>query len=95
MLLPADVLAARGGRASLSDLIPHLDHLCQLAGNSAHVAIGSDLDGGFGREKCPREIDTHSDLQQLVQLLHARGYTEADVAAIFHENWLRFWGAAL
>ena len=62
--------------------------VCQIAGNSLHAAIGSDLDGGFGREQSPADLDTIADLQQVATILAARGYTEADIAAIMHGNWL-------
>jgi membrane dipeptidase len=73
----------------------HIDHVCQLAGSTRHSAIGSDLDGGFGTEQTPRDLDTIADLQKLAGILAARGYTRADVEAIFHGNWLRFFSQAL
>jgi membrane dipeptidase len=76
-------------RVVLSDVVRHIDHICQLAGNTRHVAIGSDLDGGFGTEQCPEDLDTIADLQELDPLLRARGYSAVDVAAIFHGNWMR------
>ena len=33
----------------------HIDHVCQLAGDAEHSAIGSDLDGGFSIEQTPRD----------------------------------------
>jgi membrane dipeptidase len=74
---------------TLSDVVDHIDHICQLAGNARHAAIGSDLDGGFGREQSPSDLDTIADLQKLAGLLAARGYGETDIAAIMHGNWLR------
>ncbi len=74
---------------SLSDVADHIDCLCQIAGNSRHAAIGSDLDGGFGREQCPHDLDTIADLQALGEILQMRGYSDADIAAIMHGNWLR------
>ncbi|MCI0422361.1 MAG: dipeptidase [Acidobacteria bacterium] len=74
---------------SLENVIDHIDHVCQLAGNSGHAAIGSDLDGGFGREQSPGDLDTIADLQKIPALLRKRGYAEADVEAIMHANWLR------
>src|SRR4051812_28141098 len=74
---------------TLSHVVDHIDHICQLAGNSRHVAIGTDLDGGFGREQSPADLDTIADLQKLVALLDARGYQADDIAAIMHGNWLR------
>ncbi len=76
-------------RVTLATVVDHIDYVCQLAGSSRHAAIGSDLDGGLGREQSPRDLDTIADLQRLVELLAARGYGEADVAAILHGNWLR------
>ncbi|HWQ11610.1 MAG TPA: membrane dipeptidase [Roseiflexaceae bacterium] len=82
--------------ARLAHVVDHIDHICQLAGSSAHAAIGSDLDGGFGREQSPLDLDTIADLQQIAGLLAARGYAEADIAAIMHGNWVgllrRCWG---
>jgi membrane dipeptidase len=75
-------------QVTLSNVVDHIDYICQLAGNSRHAAIGSDLDGGFGREQSPRDLDTIADLQKLPGLLAARGYTDDDVAAIMHGNWL-------
>lgn len=66
----------------------HIDHVCQLAGDSLHVGIGSDFDGGFGLQSVPPEIDTVADLQNLVSLLQTRGYSEADVTNILGSNWL-------
>jgi membrane dipeptidase len=73
----------------LLDVANHIDHICQLAGNSQHAAIGSDLDGGFGREQSPADIDTIADLQKIPELLSGRGYSDEDIAAIMHGNWLR------
>ncbi len=81
---------------TLATVVDHIDYVCQLAGNSRHAAIGTDLDGGFGREQSPRDLDTIADLQKLVGLLADRGYSDDDIAAIMHGNWLRLlrqaWG---
>jgi len=73
---------------SLERLVDHIDHICQLAGDARHVGIGSDFDGGFGWQSTPFEIDTIADLQKLVPLLLARGYSEGDAAAILGGNWI-------
>ena len=75
---------------TLETVIDHFDHICQIAGNSLHCAIGSDLDGTFGREQSPTDLDTISDLQNLQGLLAKRGYSAEDVENIFYKNWLRF-----
>ncbi|MEM6343579.1 MAG: membrane dipeptidase [Bacteroidota bacterium] len=74
----------------LKHMVDHIDHVCQLAGNSLHAAIGTDLDGGFGREQSPADLDTIADLQKLPDLLAQRAYTSADIDNIMYGNWLRF-----
>ena len=76
-------------RVTLAHVADHIDHICQLAGNSHHAAIGSDLDGGFGREQSPSDLDTIADLQHLTEVLSKRGYRDEDIAGIMHRNWLR------
>jgi membrane dipeptidase len=78
----------------LEQMINHIDHVCQLAGNARHAAIGTDLDGGFGREQSPRDLDTIADLQRVPDLLRQRGYKEEAVEGIMHGNWIRFFRAA-
>jgi membrane dipeptidase len=75
---------------SLDTYIAHIDHVCQIAGNSLHAAIGSDFDGGFGWQSIPMELDTIADLQMVKGKLRERGYTETDAANILGGNWLRF-----
>ena len=72
----------------------HIDHICQLPGNCDHVAIGSDLDGGFGREMAPVDYNTIADLQRFLDILDRRGYSTENVEAIAHGNLLRFFRQA-
>jgi membrane dipeptidase len=74
--------------ATLEDVANHIDHVCQLAGSARNAAIGSDLDGGFGTEQSPADLDTIEDLTRIAAILERRGYTAADVARIMHRNWL-------
>jgi len=74
----------------LEHLLDHWDHICQLAGNAEHIAIGTDLDGGYGLEQSPGDIDTIADLSRLPELLNKRGYSQADIEGVMHGNWLRF-----
>ncbi|MFT3949742.1 MAG: membrane dipeptidase [Agriterribacter sp.] len=80
----------------LEKVVDHYDHICQMAGNSLHIAIGSDLDGAYGKEQSPYDLEDISDLQRLKNILAARGYSSEDIENIFHKNWLRFlrkaWG---
>ena len=83
-------------QCNLELLIDHLDHICQLAGNANHIGIGSDLDGAFGKEQCPYDLETIADLQKYPDLFRKRGYSESDIENIMHRNWIRFlrkaWG---
>jgi len=78
----------------LEAMVEHIDHVCQLAGNPGHAAIGSDLDGGFGKEQSPLDLDTIADLQRLPDLLHNRGYDSQAIEGIMYANWLRFFKEA-
>ena len=78
----------------LEHMVDHIDHVCQLAGNALHSGIGTDLDGGFGREQTAQDLDTIADLARVPQLLAKRGYSPADTGQIMHGNWLRFLEAA-
>ncbi len=77
-------------QATLDRLVDQIDHVCQLADNRRHVAIGSDLDGRFGSNQTPFGLDSIADLQKLDGLLESCGHAEADRDAIFHANWLNF-----
>jgi membrane dipeptidase len=79
---------------TMENVVDHIDRVCQIAGTSRHSAIGSDLDGGYGTEQSPADLDTIVDLQKIPNLLRKRGYREADIAAIMHGNWIRFFEGA-
>ena len=74
---------------TIANVADHIDHICQLAGNVRHAGIGSDLDGGFGRDQSPSDLDTIADMQILRAIFEERGYKEDDIKAIFYGNWLR------
>jgi len=74
----------------LETMIRHLDHICQLAGNAHHVGIGSDLDGGYGKEQCPFDLDTIADLQKITPLLQQKGYSDDDIKRVMSQNFIDF-----
>ncbi|MFO0809169.1 MAG: membrane dipeptidase [Gemmataceae bacterium] len=82
--------------ATLENVADHIDRVCQIAGSAKHAAIGTDLDGGFGTEQSPADLDTIADLQKLPAILERRGYSAEDVRGVMHGNWLdlmrRAWG---
>jgi membrane dipeptidase len=79
---------------TLAAMVDHIDRVCQLAGNARHAGVGTDLDGGFGREQSPCDLDTVADLQRLPELLRRRGYDEDAIQGILHGNWVRFFRQA-
>jgi membrane dipeptidase len=74
---------------NMEKLVNHFDHICQLAGNSNHIGFGTDLDGLFGTEQSPYDLDTIADISKFEQILTKRGYVQSDLENIFHKNWLR------
>ncbi len=81
---------------TLNQMVENIDHICQLAGNSLHVGIGTDLDGAFGKEQSPDDLETIADLQKIPLLLSQRGYSNDDIENIMHLNFIKFlertWG---
>ncbi|MBI5029206.1 MAG: membrane dipeptidase [Chloroflexi bacterium] len=69
---------------TLNDLARHANHMASVGGWN-HVGIGSDLDGGFGREECPIEIDTVADLNKVGSVVPTEFRD-----AILSTNWLDF-----
>ena len=89
MLYPNWTVNTPQKAVNLGNMVDHIHHVCQLAGNTLNAALGTDLDGGYGREQSPRDLDTIADLQRIPDLLKKRGYSEEDVMRITHGNWLR------
>jgi membrane dipeptidase len=80
---------------TVADVAAAVDHVCQVLGDAVHVGLGSDLDGWFGAESAPSEIDTVADLARIGPALGELGYGEEDVATVLGGNWLRFLQSAL
>jgi membrane dipeptidase len=78
----------------LNDIIDHIDHICQLAGNCHHCGMGTDLDGGFGKEQSPSDLETIADLGRMAELLSKRGYSADDVERILWRNFVEFFQKA-
>ncbi|WP_165021427.1 dipeptidase [Dysgonomonas sp. ZJ279] len=89
------VSTPKGMNCSLEIMANNIDHVCQLAGNTKHAAIGSDLDGAFGTEQCPYDLETIADIQKIPVILKNRGYSDTDIENIASGNWIRFMRNAL
>lgn len=93
MLVPGWVrgkTTPQSANLTLEQYVDHIDHVCQLAGNALHAGIGSDLDGAFGCEQTPADLNTIADLSKIPNLLATRGYTATDIEAIMHGNFINF-----
>jgi membrane dipeptidase len=93
MLVPGWVRGKTTPQSSgvrLSHFVEHIEHICQLAGNATHVGIGTDLDGCFGIEQTPQDLDTIADVTKLSALLKDRGYSDGDIGAVESGNFVRF-----
>jgi len=77
-------------RVTLADFVKQVNHVCDLAGDSSHVGIGSDFDGGFGSESIPSEMDTAADLPKIADALSQSGYADTDIVGMMGINWLDF-----
>ena len=95
MLQPGWVRGESKPDVTIERSVDHIDRICQLAGNAQHVGIGSDLDGGFGNEQTPSDLDSIADLQVLPELLGRRGYSATDIEGIMSGNWARFFSDVL
>ena len=82
-------------QVTLGHVVQHIRHICNIAGDALHVAIGSDLDGGFGVENTPAGIDTVADLGKLRVALSRDGFAEEDVGGVMQKNWMRILEKAL
>jgi membrane dipeptidase len=95
MMQPGWVRGVTKPEVTIERAVDNIDHMCQLAGSHRHVGIGTDLDGGYGNEQTPADLDTIADLQKLPELLDKRGYKLDAIEAILHGNWVRFFSEVL
>jgi membrane dipeptidase len=95
MLQPGWVRGVSKPEVTIDRVVDNIDHVCQLAGNCRHAGIGSDLDGGYGYEQTPADLNTIADMQKVAELLAKRNYKQADIEAIMHGNWIRFFSEVL
>ena len=92
-LLPPSEQGKR--RATLKDVAIHARHICNLVGSADHVGLGTDMDGGLGREQIPVEIETSADLPRVAEALSADGFSDYDIADILGGNWLNYFARRL
>jgi membrane dipeptidase len=93
LLTPGEYASKR--RATLADVVVHVKHICDLAGTDWHVGLGTDMDGGLGRNEIPGEIVTAADLPNVGDALSAAGFGDDAVARIMAGNWLGYFRGRL
>jgi membrane dipeptidase len=76
-------------RATLADVVRHINHMVELAGVDA-VGLGSDFDG---ISCAPEGLDSVDKWPNLTRALLEEGYTPADIRKIYGENTLRLMAA--
>lgn len=95
MLQPNWIKGSSKPEVTMERVVDNIEHVCQLAGNTNHAGIGSDLDGGFGKDQCPADVDTIADLRRLPEILARRGFDAGEIAGIMHDNFARLFGEVL
>jgi len=71
-------------RASVKDVVDHIDHVIRIAGED-HVGIGTDFDGGGGVVGC----EDASDMMNVTVEMLRRGYAEDRIEKIWGGNIMR------
>jgi len=79
---------AGGRRATVADCVAHLDHVSRVVGGRHGVALGSDMDGGFGPEHLPISLDHPTKLGVLIDALREAGWGHNEIGGFTYENWL-------
>ena len=83
--------ALRTRRATLTEWAAHVDRICDLQGTRACVGLGTDMDGGFSAAMMPEGVDSPRELVRLADTLHARNWSDDDIAGFRSGNWFNFW----
>lgn len=80
-----EVVEKRFTRATLADVVAHIDHVVRIAGIDS-VGLGSDFDG---IDCTPVGLSDVSQFPNLTRALLEKGYTPGQISKIYGENTLR------
>jgi membrane dipeptidase len=89
-LVQPDQLKLR--RATIADVVRHLEHMAQVAGRRDFLALGSDMDSGFGPELLPVDLQSPMHLERLAEALSAAGWSDGEISRFRWENWAELFG---
>ena len=81
-------------RPTIDETLAHVEHICEIAGSTEHVGIGTDMDGGISADDLPAGIEEPGDLMKLCEGLRGKGWSDAEVDGFRIGNWARFFGEA-
>ncbi len=84
-----DSAGERRGEVTADSVADAVLRLRRYLGSGA-VGLGSDWDGGFGREQLPGEFDSIGDIGVIAEALLKRGAADEFVESFMGGNWLRF-----
>jgi len=76
------------GKATIDDVMRHLMHMLEVCGPDG-VGLGSDMDGGFGRDQLPTGIRSAADYPKLAEAMAGEGLPEIEIAKICGANLRR------
>ncbi|HVX84684.1 MAG TPA: membrane dipeptidase [Phycisphaerae bacterium] len=88
-LVPDAQHAGSGVRATLADVVQHVEHVTQIAGRRDCVALGSDADSGFGSILMPTGLERPEHWRRIADALSTAGWSDQAVDGFTHKNWLR------
>lgn len=86
-LLPSTEHGKR--RATCLDVVKHIEHIRDITRNETYIGIGSDMDGGLGREQIPVEIETSADFDEIEEALAMVNFGEGETQWVMNDNWRR------
>lgn len=96
MLQDGYVRGVSKNEVTLERAVDQIEHVRKLAnGSLANVGIGTDLDGGYGCEQTPTDLNRYRDVQKLVPMMLARGFSEEEIESVFYGNWMKFFSRVL
>jgi membrane dipeptidase len=83
-LVPANELKHR--RATVTDVVRHLEHMADVMGGRRLLALGSDFDSGYGADMLPADVQGPMELWRLADALAASGWPDEDIVQ-FARGW--------
>ncbi len=79
------------GRATIQDVVRHIEHIVNLTGRTDVVGLGSDMDGGFSALDLPTGIRRPANLEKISAALADAGFTDTQIEQFAWSNWRNFW----